>query len=248
MTTAHNKLTEAAELFANELTELVHATVGPHCDRFTATVIPSHGAAVIRQEPNTGIPLTLINNEQLTIAASYRCRIGASGFLRVQSSSFAVTYGPVRQGEPMFRYDYNAKLRSRSPRAHLQINDSENLAALSSMSGNGSRTSRKRAKAVIRGKQEFKSDDLHFPLGGERFRPALEDVIQFLIEQLGVEAEENWLPAIEKSRITWRTRQLGAAVADDPEAAAAALRRLGYDVVPPATGSLEPRLDHIRAL
>jgi hypothetical protein len=33
---------------------------------------------------------------------------------------------------------------------------------------------------------------LHFPLGGERFRPCMEDVIQFLVHDCGVDALPGW--------------------------------------------------------
>src|SRR5699024_11564477 len=98
-----------------------------------------------------------------------------------------------------------------------------NFAALSRRSDGSSRIARQREAKSDRGKRLHRSEDLHFPLGGDRFRPALEDVLQFLITQLGVRAEEHWRDAVRESRRTWRGRQLASAVRDNPAGAASAL-------------------------
>ncbi len=241
------RLVEDAQSFAERLTQLVHGTVGPDCPPFVVTALEKSDVAYIRQSPETGIPLRLVEDNWVTVSATYRCRLGSSGYLRVRSSKFAVTFGSERAGQPMFRYDYDAELKKRSPRAHLQIGDSGNLAALSSLAGDGSKTARQRLGRVERGKAEFGPDDLHFPLGGERFRPALEDILQFLIDQLGVTAEPGWREVVEAARVDWRGRQLWAAVTDDPEMAVASLEHLGFRVEPPA--DVPPRrLEHLQAL
>jgi hypothetical protein len=68
--------------------------------------------------------------------------------------------------------------------------------------------------------------DLHFPVGGRRFRPTLEDVIEFLIVEELVDRHIGWEDAIEERRSDWEARQLGAAVRRNPEIAKAALREL----------------------
>jgi hypothetical protein len=75
--------------------------------------------------------------------------------------------------------------------------------------------------------------DLHFPLGGPRFRPCLEDVLQFLIEEFSIDHEDTAREAIEEGRRTWRRYQTGAAVRDCPQEAARVLEILGYKVEPP---------------
>jgi len=75
---------------------------------------------------------------------------------------------------------------------------------------------------------------LHLPVGGERFRPCLEDLLELLIRDCGVDAVEGWESAIKVGRRRWRVRQLGAAVRDQPEEAAAILKKLGWSVTPPA--------------
>lgn len=76
-------------------------------------------------------------------------------------------------------------------------------------------------------------EKLHFPVGGRRFRPTLEDVISFLVTEGICEGREGWLAAIEASRAEYEWEQLGAAIRRDGEGAATWLRTLGYEVTPP---------------
>lgn len=67
---------------------------------------------------------------------------------------------------------------------------------------------------------------LHFPVGGRRFRPTLEDVIQFLIVEELVNCREGWESAIEHGRGSWEERQLRAAIRRHPEIAKSAVADL----------------------
>lgn len=78
-------------------------------------------------------------------------------------------------------------------------------------------------------------DKLHLPVGGRRFRPTLEDFIEFLVQEgLVRNVRPGWRAAIEASRATWVTRQVGAAVRRRPEAAVEQLSAMGYRVLAPA--------------
>jgi hypothetical protein len=83
---------------------------------------------------------------------------------------------------------------------------------------------------------------LHLPVGGERFRPCLEDVLQFLVVDCGVDHHESWEPAVEAGRERWRRRQLGSAVRDVPSEAARVLRELGWSVAEPGSQVLGENL------
>src|SRR5262249_4739271 len=80
----------------------------------------------------------------------------------------------------------------------------------------------------------------HFPLGGHRFRPCLEDVLHALILEFGVDRQPGWKAAIEEGREQWRRMQLKAAVRDAPEEAAEVLADLGWVLRPP----VEPTASH----
>jgi hypothetical protein len=89
--------------------------------------------------------------------------------------------------------------------------------------------------------------DLHFLVGGPRFRPCLEDVLTVIIDEFGVDQEPGALEALAAGRRTWRLGQLGAAVRDSPETAAQTLRNLGYTVTPPTTGAPPERTAKLTA-
>ncbi|GAA0258700.1 hypothetical protein [Cryptosporangium japonicum] len=68
---------------------------------------------------------------------------------------------------------------------------------------------------------------LHFPVGGRRFRPTVEDVIEFLVVEKLVEASDGWQDVVEASRADFQRRQLRAAIRRFPDVAAEALRDFG---------------------
>ena len=61
----------------------------------------------------------------------------------------------------------------------------------------------------------------HFPTGGHRFRPCLEDVLEALRQEfkLKVSDKEEWEARLAEARLKWRKIQTAAAVRDCPEAA-----------------------------
>src|SRR6266545_2297303 len=72
---------------------------------------------------------------------------------------------------------------------------------------------------------------LHFPVGGRRFRPCLEDVIEFLIRERLVVKKAGWERVLQASRQDFHDQQLGAAIRYRPETAIRELGQMGYDVV-----------------
>jgi hypothetical protein len=56
---------------------------------------------------------------------------------------------------------------------------------------------------------------LHFPVGGKRFRPCLEDIIEFLIVERLVLARDGYEKVIEAGREGFRKNQLMAAMRRD---------------------------------
>jgi hypothetical protein len=69
--------------------------------------------------------------------------------------------------------------------------------------------------------------DFHFPVGGRRFRPSLEDVIEFLVAERLASPRTGWESAVEEHRAKWEDRQLRAAVCRNPDVAIAQLREQG---------------------
>ncbi len=118
---------------------------------------------------------------------------------------------------PVLRYEY-IRDSNKSPHAHWQVHgQSTELGRL---------LSRRKRKADS-------LEKIHLPVGGPRFRPGLEDVLQMLVVDVGVDARPGWQRVIDESRVGWRERQTRVVVRDHPSAAAEELRRLGYTVDEP---------------
>ncbi|MEU1959128.1 hypothetical protein [Nocardia sp. NPDC019304] len=71
---------------------------------------------------------------------------------------------------------------------------------------------------------------IHVPTGGDRFRPCVEDFIEFLIRDCRVAGRDGWEAEVAEGREEWRRMQTAAAVRDRPEVAIEELRRLGLTV------------------
>jgi hypothetical protein len=69
--------------------------------------------------------------------------------------------------------------------------------------------------------------ELHFPVGARRFRPSLEDIIEFLIVEKLVEYRHGWRSVIDTHREKWEDLQLRAAVRRHPDIAVEQLRQDG---------------------
>jgi hypothetical protein len=74
---------------------------------------------------------------------------------------------------------------------------------------------------------------LHLPVGGRRFRPTVEDLIEFLIIEKLAEKRPGWKKYVEQGRKRFEERQLRAAVRRNPDIALAILRDEGR--IPPAS-------------
>ena len=74
------------------------------------------------------------------------------------------------------------------------------------------------------------------PVGGERYRPCMEDVLQFLVADCGVDAVPDWEKAICEGCERWRLRQLATAIRDVPGETGRILAELGWTVTPPMQG------------
>lgn len=88
---------------------------------------------------------------------------------------------------------------------------------------------------VYRGDQRKsrKLRDLHLPVGGKRYRPTLEDMIEFVVTEEMATPHEGWLDVVLEHRRRWELIQLKAAVRRDQEDAAEALRAEGWSVSAP---------------
>jgi hypothetical protein len=138
-----------------------------------------------------------------------RLYIDRRGFLTVEASTYSILTGRDHEHE-LFHYDYERDKISYTE-AHLQVvADSQPLRDLLTAVGQPKQTLRR----------------LHLPVGGRRFRPALEDVLEFLITEGIVEPNAGWKGVLDSSREEFRRLQLKAAIARNRELATETLREL----------------------
>lgn len=145
----------------------------------------------------------------------------------------------VLDRRPLFRYEYRADMRV-TPIAHWQVH-----AERGALSHLLARAHEHDPRSVP---NPHDMSSLHIPVGGERFRPCLEDVLQFLITNCGIDSVPGWRSAVERGREQWRRRQLGSSVRDLPSEAARVLRELGWSVEPSPADQFQfpDRLDVLR--
>lgn len=202
--------------FATELGDLLNGTITTGI-RLTSVLV--RGTAVVGYKikatdlATVGIPVTL-GNKQPTgyLGLSFRLVPDEHRqFLMVQSS-VAGFFVDAELDRPLMHYDYERDKGDGYPEAHLQVEaDSEAWNELCERVGIGERPLAK----------------LHFPVGGRRFRPTVEELIDFLVTEVQVDALPGWTNKVEAGRELFEERQLRAAIRRRPEWALDQLRKLG---------------------
>ena len=164
-----------------------------------------------------------------SLSFSFTCSCKSEGdWLQVDKSVLMITAEPEHM--PLFHYDYNRVRTSETPGAHINIfgsNDSATRIMLAC--GKGLRSKSRRKNYIDKGMFPTFST-LHFPVGGDRFRPGLEDVLQMAIYEFHINVTNNWEQCLNQSREEYRIRQLEALVREFPDLAYRTLKESGYDL------------------
>lgn len=82
-------------------------------------------------------------------------------------------------------------------------------------------------------KASAQQQDIHFPMGGHRFRVCLEDIIELVIREFGAEPVEGWEGHVERGRQRYRKGQMETIIWKNLPEAVKQLRNLGFEVIPP---------------
>ena len=213
--------------FAEHLTPTVRP-VSPKCAPFNAKVV--NDRVVVRQGDKGGVPLTCNAEVLLRLEANFLCTWDLeTKFLAIEGSNFEVRC--LDQRNPLFRVEYKRQPKN-VPAAQMHLyahRDSMTYAMV-----RAGRTSKRPGRIGVSESPVPTLQNLHFPLGGHRFRPALEDLIEMLIDEFGINRRDDALEVLKEARIKWRLTQTRAAVRDAPGAAADSLHELGYQVTPPS--------------
>lgn len=243
-----DRLVAEVSAFAEELAALVTGVFPPITDPFVARVAAGERTLVlVEQDPADGLTLTADGAPFVRLMASFRCAWDHVGeFLSVRESTFAAY--AMTSDEPLFRYDFLSECDGHVPGAHLNVHAHRDEMVFALALAGKRHRGRSRAATVAQGRVT-RLATFHFPVGGPRFRPALEDVVEVLVREFGLDTNPGWEAVVRRGRNSWREKQLRAAVRDDPESAADTLRRLGYSVTWPAGRDTPvPRHDRINAL
>jgi hypothetical protein len=120
-------------------------------------------------------------------------------------ASYVSAYAADDDESTLCRFDYERDKQG-YPEAHLQI------------------YGKSPALAEWSGKPRRELERLHFPVGGRRYRPTLEDVIEFLIAEGLADGRVGWRDVLDAGREEYWRIQLRAAVRRDPLTTLAVLR------------------------
>lgn len=236
-------LEDESQAFAQRISDAVSAFVGQTVP-FKAT---SSGSRFVVSDDTEGIVIPIGEGGTLALEVNYRCELDSVGrYLKVLSSRVAVYAGSRPKGDPLFRFEYVNNQSTGLPAGHLHVHAHRDqftrVMTLASISGAARRQVRPEAEL-----EAARMSTIHFPTGGHRFRPTLEDVLQLIEEEFGARPGSTWREVLHRNRVQWRRQQTGAAVRDCPSEAVRVLEELGYSVAAPDTGPVPDREDRLSA-
>ena len=219
------KLADQVDTFASKLDFLV-AECFPDSPGVAVTSLGGRYGISPTDQANRrggGVPLSVDGEVLAFLRFNYFCRLDITQkFLAVDQSKVWIVAAVDRT--PIFRFEYLYQA-DRVPHSHIQVHGQRG--ALSHLLSRAGHTSPHDMSA------------LHLPTGGARFRPNLEDVIQFLITDCNFAHLPTWRAAVERERTEWRVIQTRAVVRAMADVAAGQLESMGYTVRPPADGHPE---------
>lgn len=214
-----------ARRFADENSHLLNSTVTNGIRVSTLTTPSGHavvGVGVGKQnlDPRP-VPLTPTGGKALVyLYLAHYCGLDPEGVYLAMTQSTMSLYTSAEMGddELIVGIDYVREPANQFPGSHLHVAGQRN--DLNDIYLGDERKSRK-----LR--------DLHFPVGGRRFRPTLEDLIEFTITEEMVEPRDGWRTALDAHRAKWTQVQVKAVTRRHQADAAAALAEAGWSLSPP---------------
>lgn len=225
-------LHEAAGTFAQQLTDtfdavLVNLTTPFQAvmreakpDRSPLCVVSTFESNDVLE--NERIPVHINGKPRLALSVVFYLSWDSTGsYPRVERSEFDVH--AEGRSEALWRYGF---LRNSDwkPSSYLHVHGHRDEVVHLVLEGRQARAK----KAIAAKPQHTALAAIHFPLGGDRFRPCVEDVLHMLVEEFGIDVKPAWREAIDAGRARWRAVQLASAVRDNLEVAAEELRRQGF--------------------
>ncbi len=184
------------------------------------------GAGVKRTQASPDpIPLAISNNKPLVylyLIHSYELD-PEERYLTMSASTMSLYTSPEMEDHQLVvGIDYSRNPANQYPGSHLHVaGRRDDLDAI-----------------YLGDKRKTRSlRDLHLPVGGKRFRPTLEDLIEFVVTEEMVTPRPEWRAVVDEHRARWTQIQVKAAVRRHQDDAAEALKEAGWQVLPPADRS-----------
>lgn len=198
-------LDQATRALARQFTDCLNGTI---TDGIRLTPTEAGGRSVISYRPlgdaGPGIPLTLGKKPRYFLNVWCALFLDDSQRLSVESSRVGL-FLDADLNKCLFRYEYELD-NDPYPDAHFHVHIEDQL------------------------REHLPSEDLfehlHFPVGAKRYRPCLEDVVEFLIVEEFVEFRPGWRDVVDEGRARyWRT-QLDGAIRENIDLAQTIVREI----------------------
>lgn len=165
------------------------------------------------QDLRCGIPLTIDGkNPKFYLGLTFRLEADEEKQYLMATSSVMLLSLDQNLDSVLFHYDYERDKTHGYPEAHLQV----------------CATSQSWEQAANRLDGSSRMlERLHLPVGPRRFRPTVEDLVEFLIVEKLAVGRDGWDLVIKAGRERFRIKQLRAAIRRDPDTAISLLRDEG---------------------
>ncbi|MET9150021.1 hypothetical protein ABZX82_01880 [Streptomyces griseoflavus] len=165
---------------------------------FDITPVFTVGSGLSRQNLTqpTGFPVRIDNKKpRVWMNLSYQVHLDHEAKYLTVYKSYCGIFSDEELETCLCHFDYERE-KDKYTSAHLQVHGhSPALEALNR-----------------RGDEKRPLEKLHFPVGGKRFRPSLEDIIEFLVCERLVDARDGWEKVVEDGRDRFHRAQLRAAI------------------------------------
>ncbi|MEU8832379.1 hypothetical protein [Streptomyces sp900116325] len=161
------------------------------------------GSGLSKSNPTqpTGFPLRVDGKRpRAWMNLSFQVRMDDELTYLTIHSSYCGIFADEELENCLCHFDFERE-KERYTSAHLQVHGHSPALALLNRGNDSKRT----------------LDKLHFPVGGKRFRPSLEDIIEFLIAERLVDAKAGYEEVLELGRERFQVKQLRAAMRRRPE-------------------------------
>ncbi|MXW43074.1 MAG: hypothetical protein F4138_05840 [Acidimicrobiia bacterium] len=220
-----DNLEAQARQFASDISDLLNNTVTQGIRISTATT-PGGRAVIERsvtaQDPKPD-PISISSTGKkavvfLYLLHSYEFDPENIYLTMTQSTMSLYTSAAMHDDQLVVGIDYARNPKNQFPGAHLHV--AGNRDDLDTIYLGDKRKTRKLL-------------DLHFPVGGKRFLPNLEDLVEFMVTEKMVKPHPGWKQEVKTHRARWETIQLKAAVRRNQQDAAATLREAGWIINSP---------------